>query len=87
MPVKLGKKVATLEGVCAVEEAEPLLAWLREHPRGRVNLARLEHPHTAVLQVLMALGPAVSAPPKDRELAAWLLPAMGAGEREEAAAP
>ena len=78
MPVKLGKTVATLEGLCAVEEAEPLLAWLREHPRGKVNLARLAHPHTAVLQVLMALRPRVSAPPKDPALAAWLRPALGA---------
>jgi len=79
MPVKLGKQVAILEGLCAVEEAEPLWQWLRERPGRKVNLKGLRHPHTAVLQVLMAARPAVTAPPRDEALARWLLPAI-AGE-------
>ncbi len=80
MPVNCKKTVAVLEGVCAVEEAEVLLEWLLAHPRGKVNLKSLQHLHSAVLQVLMALRPPISAPPADPEIAAWLLPAITAGE-------
>lgn len=79
MPVNLMKTVARLEGVCNVEEADTLYEWLREHPRGKVNLKRLRHVNGAVLQVLMAARPVVSAEPEDAQLARWLLPAIGAG--------
>ncbi len=82
MPVKLKKTVAALEGVCGVEEAETLLGWLTEHPNGKVNLKRCEHLHTAVLQVLMAVGPRVSAWPQDpflEELLRSSLRPAGAG--------
>ncbi|WP_025322986.1 hypothetical protein [Deferrisoma camini] len=72
MPITFKKTVAVLEGVCAVEDAEGLLAWLQSHPRGKVNLKRVEHLHTAVLQVLMAASPAISAWPEDPDLAQWL---------------
>ena len=78
MPVTYLKTVAVLEGHCSVEEAEGLLEWLQDNPRGRVNLRDLSHPHSAVLQVLMALQPGVSVPPADPALADWLLPALGA---------
>ena len=81
MPVSYKKTVAVLEGVCAVEEAEGLLEWLLGHPRGKVNLKRCQHLHSALLQVLMALRPALSAPPEDPDMAAWLLPALGQEEQ------
>jgi len=77
MPVKLGQQVAILSGLCTAEEAEPLWEWLRAAPRRKVNLKGLRHPHTAVLQVLMALRPEVSVPPQDEAVASWLLPALG----------
>ncbi len=77
MPVTLKKTVAVFDGVCAVEEAETLLAWLQENPKGRVNLKRCTHIHTAVLQVLLAFRPRVSPFPEDQDLAAWLAPAFG----------
>ncbi len=76
MPVSYKKTVAVLEGICSVEEAEGLLEWLVQHPRGKVNLKHCEHLHSAVLQVLMALRPTLSAPPADPDMAAWLLPAI-----------
>jgi len=76
MPVNYRKTVAVLEGVCTVEEAEGLLEWLSQHPRGKVKLKRCEHLHSAILQVLMAIKPPISAPPDDPEMAAWLLPAI-----------
>lgn len=76
MPIKYKKTVAVLEGHCAIEEAETLLAWLLEHPKGKLNLKRLEHPHTAVLQVMMALHPEVSSSPEREEVAKWLQPAL-----------
>jgi len=65
----LKKTVAVLEGVCSVEEAEPLLEWLAERRGAKVNLKRCDHMHTAVFQVLLALRPRVSALPEDPFLA------------------
>jgi len=76
MPITFKKTVAVLEGHCAVEEAESLLGWLLDHPSGKVNLKKLVHPHTAVLQVLLALRPTVGSWPEDEEVAAWLRPAL-----------
>ncbi len=80
MPISYKKTVAVLEGRCAIEEAETLLSWLLEHPRGKLNLKRLEHPHTAVLQVMMALRPEVSAVPEQEEVATWLQAVMNGRE-------
>ncbi len=79
MPISYKKTVAVLEGHCEIEEAETLLAWLLEHPKGRLNLKRLGHPHTAVLQIMMALRPEVSAFPENEEIAAWLQPLWNEG--------
>ena len=79
MPIKYKKTVAVLEGQCAIEEAENLLAWLLDHPRGKLNLKRLEHPHTAVLQVMIALRPEVSSFPEREDVELWLKPIMNGG--------
>ncbi|NOY45844.1 MAG: hypothetical protein GXP50_10420 [Deltaproteobacteria bacterium] len=76
MPVRYKKKVAVLEGVCAVEEAESLLGWLQEHPKAKVNLKGCEHLHAAVLQVLMATGAPVSVWPEDLDLRGWVESAL-----------
>jgi len=76
MPIAYKKTVAVLTDVCTVEEAEELLEWLHAHPGGKVNLKELAHPHTAVLQVLMALRPKISALPRDEAVRAWLAPAI-----------
>ena len=76
MSVRFGKKVAYLEGVCSVEDAEPLLEWLQSHPKGRLNLKTCKHVHAAVLQVLMATDPRVSAPPTSAFLRDNVLPLL-----------
>ena len=62
--------------VVSVEDAEPLLAWLHDHPRTSVNLAACTHLHAAALQVLMAARPPISAWPVNDALAAWLTTAL-----------
>jgi hypothetical protein len=72
MPIHYTETEARIEEQCTVEEAEPLFEWLQEHPEGRVDLSACDHMHTAILQVLMALRPPVSAPPDEPFFARWL---------------
>lgn len=76
MPVEYLKTVARLEGEVSVDDAEQLYEWLLENPKAKINLKTLSHPHSAVLQVLMALRPGVSATPDDEAVGAWLMPAI-----------
>jgi hypothetical protein len=48
-----------LEGRCRVEDAEPLLSALRQSPGNVVDMSMAETVHTAVVQVLLAAGPAI----------------------------
>jgi hypothetical protein len=79
MPIRFTKNVAYLEDDCGTDDAEPLLEWFREHPKGKVNLKTCWELHTAVLQVLMAVGPSVTVQPVDEALARWLPPPFGHG--------
>jgi hypothetical protein len=79
MPIDCKKKVAYLRDVCAVEEAETLLMWLHDNPDGRVNMRDCQHLHTAVLQVLVAVKPILSAQPQNEFLSRWVSTAL---ERE-----
>lgn len=72
MAIRYVRKSAQLEGRVTVEEAEGLSEWLKKHPKSTVNLGKCEHVHAAVLQVLMALRPAVKDLPGDRWLAVAL---------------
>ena len=72
MPVILDDALAVFEGACSVEEAEPLLAWLRETPDAAVDLARCATLHAALAQLLLAARPRLVAPPADPVLAAAL---------------
>jgi len=80
MPISYKKTVAVLEGHCGIDEAETLLGWLLENPKGKLNLKRCSHLHTAVLQVMMALSPKVSAWPEDPTIATWLQPLLVRGQ-------
>ncbi|WP_201833884.1 hypothetical protein [Microvirga zambiensis] len=77
MSVRLDGNVIILEGACRVEDAEPLLGWLQADRDRMVDLSNAEHLHAAVLQVLMALRPAVSGPAKDPFFRDWISPALG----------
>ena len=72
MPIVLKKQVAVLREQCSIEEAENLLQWYIEHPKGKVNAKQLTHLHTAVLQVLMAVKPSLSSWPEDDNMKALL---------------
>jgi hypothetical protein len=78
MPIRYLKKHAALEGHVGVDDAETLANWLRDQNAPAVHLGKCEQVHAAVLQVLLALQPRISAPPAERWLAAALLRAADA---------
>ena len=77
MAINYQKTVASFVDTVGVEEAEGLVAWLKEHPRAKLNLTECVHLHAAHLQVLMASGVAISAWPRDAGLKRWLMAALG----------
>ena len=68
MPIRYLKRHAALEDRVSVEDAEGLQRWLGEQARPAVHLGKCQHVHAAVLQVLLALRPTVTAPPADPRL-------------------
>lgn len=68
MSIEFKKTVAVCTDECSIEEAETLLTWLLDHPKGKVNLKQCEQLHTAIVQVLMALKPSISAEPENPSL-------------------
>jgi hypothetical protein len=76
MSARLDGNVIILEGACRVEDAEPLLGWLQADRRRMVDLAGAEHLHAAVLQVLMALRPAIRGTARDAFIRDWIIPAL-----------
>ncbi|WP_407527906.1 STAS domain-containing protein [Methylobacterium oryzisoli] len=72
MPLDLSSDRIALSGLCTIEEAEPLLAALRDTADPVVDIAGLERAHTAILQVLMACRPVLSGAPRDPVAAACL---------------
>lgn len=64
MPLENAHDKIRLCGRCSVEDAETLMAWLLDHPDGRVDITGVEHMHQAVFQVLAAAPETpVAAPP------------------------
>ncbi|CAK0767440.1 conserved hypothetical protein [Gammaproteobacteria bacterium] len=80
MPIQFRKNLAVLDDLCTVEEAEGLLQWLQSHTKAKVNLKDCKHLHTAVLQVLMAVHPPITAWPEDPDLARWFKVALSKTE-------
>lgn len=68
MSIKYTNNIAYLQQTCTVEEAEQLLAWFQSHPKGKINLKACEHLHTAILQVLLAVNPVITAEPQNKQL-------------------
>jgi len=65
-----------LEGVCPVEEAEPLLQMLQATPAAVVDWTDCRKLHTAVLQVILASGTAPIGPCGDHWVAEWVTPKL-----------
>jgi hypothetical protein len=82
MGIRYLKKHAALEGVVTVEDAEALQSWLKNHPQSAVNLAKCQHLHAAVLQVLLAMRPKVNGDIADP----WLAGILGATAAQAQAA-
>jgi hypothetical protein len=60
MGIRYLKKHASLEDIVTVEDAEPLLEWLKKQRKPAVNLSKCKHLHAAALQVLMATRPEIT---------------------------
>ncbi len=75
MPVAMHEGMVVFDGACTVEEAEPLLAWLRETPDAAIDLQACSVLHAALAQLILALRPRIAAPPRDPVLAAALMAA------------
>lgn len=61
-----------LEGICPVEDAEPLLQMLSATPQGTVDWTQCSQLHTAVFQVLTAAKATVVGPCGDPWSQRWL---------------
>ncbi|HEY0328437.1 MAG TPA: hypothetical protein VGC77_04995 [Rhodopseudomonas sp.] len=63
-----------LSGACPVAEAEALLRLLQETPEAPVDWTRSSHLHSAILQLILAMGPELLGPCGDPFVARWSLP-------------
>jgi len=76
MPIEVSDNQLVVRELLSVEDAERLLDWLIQHPRGRLDLTDCTHLHAANLQVLMAAQPKITAWPSCDALADWLRAAL-----------
>lgn len=77
MAIRFEGTTARFDGACSAEEALPLLEWLEATPGARVDLSGCTALHTALLQVLLAIRPAVAAGPEEDFLKRWVAPLLG----------
>lgn len=68
----------SLEGVCPVEDAEPLLQLLQATPEAVCDWTGCSHLHTAVVQVIMVARPVLAGPCGDPWVEAWLAQQLSA---------
>jgi hypothetical protein len=61
-----------LDGVCPVEDAEPLLRMLQTTPAAGLDWTRCSQLHTAVLQVILAAGMVPAGPCGDAWVGQWI---------------
>lgn len=72
MTITFKKNRAIFCDIAGGEDAESLLEWLQEYPKGKIDLSACTHLHPANLQVLMAAKRSLHAGPKDKQLAEWI---------------
>jgi len=65
-----------LEGVCHVEDAEPLQRLLLQHCEAAVDWRACDAAHTAVLQVLLVAKPSIKGTARAAFLQDLILPAL-----------
>ena len=76
MPLVFTATAVRFEYVCTVEEALPLLEFLKSSEAPKVDLSACTYLHTALLQLLLAARPELFAPPADPSLARWVAPLL-----------
>jgi hypothetical protein len=76
MAVVLSMNRARFEDVCGVEEALPLLEFLRGGDV-EIDLSACTYMHTALLQLLLTAQPRLAAVPADPVLLRWVVPLLG----------
>jgi len=72
MPIRYDADLARFEAACTVEDALPLAEWLEATVAPRVDLSACTDLHTALLQLLLAARPAMTAGPEDAFLARYV---------------
>lgn len=83
MPLVFTETQVRFEDVCTVEDALPLLDFLKGSAAPEIDLSACTHLHTALLQLLLAARPRLATPPADPTLARWVAPLL-TDERENA---
>lgn len=76
MPLTFTATTVHFTDICTVEDALPLLEFLKGGDAREVDLSACTYLHTALLQLLLAARPAMAAPPADPCLARWVAPLL-----------
>ena len=76
MTVARDGDIIRLQGVCRVEDAEPLTVLLQCICDSTLDVSACEGLHAAVVQVILAFRPKIIGLSKDGFLRDWLLPAL-----------
>jgi hypothetical protein len=66
MAVTYNDNTAIFTGNCSVEEAENLAEWLKNTKDPKIELAGMEHIHTAILQCILYFQPEIISFPADK---------------------
>ena len=77
MPIRFEASTAYFQGECMVEDALPLLEFLRTHEGVRIDMGDCTYAHTAVLQALAAATKELKLPASP-EMARWVGAVVGA---------
>ncbi len=77
MPIRYEASTVYFEGECMVEDALPLLEYLRTHDGVRIDMGDCTYAHAAVLQALAAAAKELTLPASP-EMARWVSAVMKA---------
>ena len=83
MSVEITGSRIRIVGNAAVGDAEPILVALQEDRSRIVNLAEAAHLHSAVIQLLLALRPAIEGAPAYPLFVTHVLPLLDQGQGSE----
>jgi len=72
MPLTISKTLVRFEEVCTVEEALPLLEFLRARKSAKADLSGCTYLHAALLKLLFIGKVKIVGLPRDPRLAHWL---------------